>query len=576
MMPREDFMTQQNNDPPLKRVLGSPILNGISAVIGLVSAIFSENVALRITSIIFIFAVFVAYLIPNIPRIRSSTNNASFRVPYAFILAVITISMIILLGIFIKIDLRFKYLTVNSCDLTSIKGLPEPLLVDDATKDATEAVLKGDKSINQQIFDALKSGKKLSESEQKYLSDGKSNPNLSFLLLENDRENLLNQIPKPITPIEIGVIAPLGEDDYQPGLAMTQGILVAMRQQNREQNLTGRANFIARVYSEDILHPSQALKAYEKLRNYPVLGVIGPYASRSAKYILENGHGNQNFTGQDPVIVAGTTTSMDSRLSAADLFFRINPLVDTQGKMLAEEIKKDVGMFDKAMIFTTNEDPYLFSLSNYVSGCLSQLGIELVQENYRQGFIDEGIEKRINLVNPKTIFISAWPKDFISIVKKSGRGNSKGIYAGNSVYKNEVLSELGAKSIGLKLTSFGHIDENGVLRIFSRLFSTEFIKGNKKEHIPNDVSYQAYIATKFLLKAIVDSRVDDLSAKDKEIVSKRQDIYNSITNDKGSLVSEVKLDSSGNNSLAKPWVLLAVPCEEKAVFTVFKSEGFCK
>jgi len=290
--------------------------------------------------------------------------------------------------------------------------------------------------------------------------------------------------------IYTGLAIPLSGKDSQTGLAITQGVALAVKEINNAGGIDGKKivfvikdNNLKTVATEDI--------ARDFIEDKEILAVIG-YTLSGAKAYNE---------GKLPCIVPVPPGS--EIMKAGNYIFTLCPDKIIQGEVLASIAKNNLKA-NKIVTMTDLYDPYFTDLTNSFKAALN---IKIIFEGtYKSGDTDYAGEiKSIIKFSPDLIFISGYDREGLLIIKQLRDYGFKGnILGGDTFYSQKMLNAGQDYLNGTICTTFFYLDLSkkevkDFITAFGKLFGGI---------TPDPVAAQAYDATKLLAFVMLNDKMN--------------------------------------------------------------------
>jgi len=347
--------------------------------------------------------------------------------------------------------------------------------------------------------------------------------------------------------IYIGLAIPVSGEDIQVGQAIMQGIALALREINSQEE----KKFVI-IIKDDKSDPDKAREiAIEFVKDDKISAVIGHSKSNTtmaaAKIYNE---------GRLPVI-SPVSTNPDISQKGAYIFKTCGNDI-TQGEILSKIAKKALKVKYVATISNLQE-PYSSGLSSSFKSS-SPYFTFVCEEHYTNEDKDIN-EKILNLIkkSPDLVFVASYDIEALHIIKQLREKGYHGyIIGGDALYTQKMINSGGKYANGLICTTFFHPD-------ISNPEVIKFVKAFRKllgGGTPNPLAAQAYDSTKLLFYATLQGPTDR-----KNLRNNLSLIGNKLKTFKG-VTGEISFDKYGNTK--KEWVIVKIengkfiPFEEKS------------
>ncbi|MBZ5497758.1 MAG: ABC transporter substrate-binding protein [Acidobacteriia bacterium] len=216
--------------------------------------------------------------------------------------------------------------------------------------------------------------------------------------------------PRTASEIQVGAILPLTGDVASYGVAVQQGIELAVDKENRSGGVNGRRLSI--LYEDDKGEPKQGVAAAQKLISMAhVQVIIGAVPSSVTLAIAP-------IAERSRVILFSPASSSPKLTTAGDYIFRNYPSDELEGRLVAQ-FAVEHG-FSTAAILTINND-YGNGLNDvFLKTYVNQGGRVLLNDKYSQGSGDyRTILTKIKGRSPKCVFIVGYGKELGTIVRQA-------------------------------------------------------------------------------------------------------------------------------------------------------------
>lgn len=204
--------------------------------------------------------------------------------------------------------------------------------------------------------------------------------------------------------IKIGGLAPLTGDVSVYGIAVDNGVQIAIHEINSNGGILGRdIHYI--VYDEKG-DATEAVNAYNKLvQSDKVVAIIGDVTSKPTLAVAQ-----QAVKDKIPMITASGTA--ENITAAGENIFRACFIDPFQGELMASYAAKKLGKKTAAVIYDISDD-YSKGLYESFEASAKDLGLEIVQvEGYSKGTVDFKAQlTNIKSKNPDVIFLPVYYQD---------------------------------------------------------------------------------------------------------------------------------------------------------------------
>ncbi|WP_195984658.1 ABC transporter substrate-binding protein [Clostridium sp. D33t1_170424_F3] len=204
--------------------------------------------------------------------------------------------------------------------------------------------------------------------------------------------------------IKIGGLAPLTGDVSVYGIAVDNGVQMAIHELNSNGGILGRdINYI--VYDEKG-DATEAVNAYNKLvQSDKVVAIIGDVTSKPTLAVAQ-----QAVKDKIPMITASGTA--ENITATGENIFRACFIDPFQGELMASYAAKKLGKKTAAVIYDISDD-YSKGLYESFEASAKDLGLEVVQvEGYSKGTVDFKAQlTNIKSKNPDVIFLPVYYQD---------------------------------------------------------------------------------------------------------------------------------------------------------------------
>lgn len=282
----------------------------------------------------------------------------------------------------------------------------------------------------------------------------------------------------------VGGIMPLTGDVATYGIAIKQGIEIAIDKVNSQGGVNGK--LISVVYEDSKAEPKEGISVFNKLVSINNVNVIiGAVASSVTLAIAPKAE-------EEHVILFSPASSSPEISKAGDYIFRNYPSDDLEGKIVAEHAYSRG--FENAAILTINND-YGIGLNKVFKDEFMQLGgIILSNDLYNEDQNNfETILTKINQKNPKCIFIVGYGKELGKIVKQARHLGIKAQFFSTVNFYDENSLISGGNAVEGVVFSSPVFDSNSAninVQIFVESFESKF---GKKPDVWSAHSYDALL-----------------------------------------------------------------------------------
>jgi branched-chain amino acid transport system substrate-binding protein len=210
--------------------------------------------------------------------------------------------------------------------------------------------------------------------------------------------------------IRIGVVVSLTGEQAPWGIECCRAVRFAVEEFNKAHSLQGKK--IELLVGDAGSKPELGRSAAEKLISQGVLGLIGDMSSGITAQI-----GKAAFAHGVPLIINGGSQVDLTRIGKN--VFRVNYDDAFQGHMMAVFAHKEL-MLRKIALITDRKQPYSVSLSNSFRKRFTELGGEIVgEEFYESGQVDfRSLLTRLKSCYPEAIFASGYYHEVGPIVRQ--------------------------------------------------------------------------------------------------------------------------------------------------------------
>ena len=303
--------------------------------------------------------------------------------------------------------------------------------------------------------------------------------------------------------IKIGGLAPLSGDVSVYGIAVDNGIKIAVEEINAAGGIDGKQ--IDYIVYDEKGDATEAVNAYNKLvQSDKVVAVIGDVTSTPSLAVAQ-----ASVKDNIPVITA-TGTAADIT-KAGENVFRACIIDPAQGEIMADYCAKKLGAKTAAILYNMADD-YSLGVAEAFSAAAKEAGIEIVaEEKYQTKDVDFKSQlTTIKNANPDIFFIPVYYQDLSLIAvqaKQTGiTAQLMGVDGWDGVLDVIDASNVDALEGGLFCSQYSaeSTDEN----------VQNFIKTYKEKYNadPNMFAVLGYDAMKMLAQAIKEAGSTDSAA----------------------------------------------------------------
>lgn len=204
--------------------------------------------------------------------------------------------------------------------------------------------------------------------------------------------------------IKIGGLAPLTGDVSVYGIAVDNGVQIAIHEINSNDGILGRS--IHYIVYDEKGDATEAVNAYNKLvQSDKVVAIIGDVTSKPTLAVAQ-----QAVKDKIPMITASGTA--ENITAAGENIFRACFIDPFQGELMASYAAKKLGKKTAAVIYDISDD-YSKGLYESFEASAKDLGLEIVQvEGYSKGTVDFKAQlTNIKSKNPDVIFLPVYYQD---------------------------------------------------------------------------------------------------------------------------------------------------------------------
>ena len=204
--------------------------------------------------------------------------------------------------------------------------------------------------------------------------------------------------------IKIGGLAPLTGDVSVYGVAVDNGVKMAVEEINADGGVLGKQ--IEYIVYDEKGDATEAVNAYNKLvKSDNVVAIVGDVTSKPTLAVAQ-----QAAKDKIPLITASGTA--ENITQAGENIFRACFIDPFQGELMASYASKKLEKKTAAIIYNISDD-YSKGLYEAFEAAAGDLGIEVVQvEGYGKGTVDFKAQlTNIKSKNPDVIFLPVYYQD---------------------------------------------------------------------------------------------------------------------------------------------------------------------
>lgn len=204
--------------------------------------------------------------------------------------------------------------------------------------------------------------------------------------------------------IKIGGLAPLTGDVSVYGVAVDNGVKMAVEEINADGGVLGKQ--IEYIVYDEKGDATEAVNAYNKLvQSDNVVAIVGDVTSKPTLAVAQ-----QAAKDKIPLITASGTA--ENITQASENIFRACFIDPFQGELMASYASKKLEKKTAAIIYNISDD-YSKGLYEAFEAAAGDLGIEVVQvEGYGKGTVDFKAQlTNIKSKNPDVIFLPVYYQD---------------------------------------------------------------------------------------------------------------------------------------------------------------------
>ena len=210
--------------------------------------------------------------------------------------------------------------------------------------------------------------------------------------------------------ITIGAILPLTGDVASYGVAVRQGIEVAVDKVNNEGGVNNKS--ITIIYEDDKADPKEGLAAAKKLISINrVNAIIGAVPSSVTLAIAPTAESSK-------VVLLSPASSSPKITNQGDYIFRNYPSDELEGRLVAEfAIAHN---YSNAAVITINNDYGIGLNKVFCETFLQSKGKVIINETFLEGTTDfRTLLSKVKASNPDSIFIVGYSKELGTMVKQA-------------------------------------------------------------------------------------------------------------------------------------------------------------
>ena len=214
--------------------------------------------------------------------------------------------------------------------------------------------------------------------------------------------------------IKIGGLAPLTGDVSVYGVAVDNGVKMAVEEINADGGVLGKQ--IEYIVYDEKGDATEAVNAYNKLvQSDNVVAIVGDVTSKPTLAVAQ-----QAAKDKIPLITASGTA--ENITQAGENIFRACFIDPFQGELMASYASKKLEKKTAAIIYNISDD-YSKGLYEAFEAAAGDLGIEVVQvEGYGKGTVDFKAQlTNIKSKNPDVIFLPVYYQD-VALIAVQAKG----------------------------------------------------------------------------------------------------------------------------------------------------------
>lgn len=303
--------------------------------------------------------------------------------------------------------------------------------------------------------------------------------------------------------ITIGAVLPLTGDAAQWGVAAQRGIQIAVDETNAAGGVRGSKVQI--LFEDDQLQPKVGTEAMQKLVNVnKVPAVIGSISSSVTLAIAPIAERNK------VVLISPASTSHDIT-TAGDFIFRTIPTDVYEGGYMAKFAFNE-RKYRKVAVLAVNAAGTQGMADSFKQTFLSLGGKITAYELVAQGATDfRATISKAMTTTPDAMYVVGFPLETGHMIKQLIElGFTGQILSPQPAEDPEVRKIAGSAAEGLILTTTSIDPETGSMA--TKSFVTEYRKRYGSD--PAIFSYEAYDATRLVLRAMIERGLDGSSIRD--------------------------------------------------------------
>ena len=204
--------------------------------------------------------------------------------------------------------------------------------------------------------------------------------------------------------IKIGGLAPLTGDVSVYGVAVDNGVKMAVEEINADGGVLGKQ--IEYIVYDEKGDATEAVNAYNKLvQSDNVVAIVGDVTSKPTLAVAQQ-------AAKDKIPLITTSGTAENITQAGENIFRACFIDPFQGELMASYASKKLEKKTAAIIYNISDD-YSKGLYEAFEAAAGDLGIEVVQvEGYGKGTVDFKAQlTNIKSKNPDVIFLPVYYQD---------------------------------------------------------------------------------------------------------------------------------------------------------------------
>lgn len=288
----------------------------------------------------------------------------------------------------------------------------------------------------------------------------------------------------------IGVIGPLSGEGASYGIAMKQGIEMAIEEINSRGGINGVS--LEAVYEDDKLLPKEGVSAFGKLVSaYTIPVIIGSAASRVTLSIAP-------IAEQQKVVLISPISTTDELKDAGDYIFRNVPPNHMQGKTAAQFVMHYLKRAKAAILY--KNDDYGSNLATSFREYFRSGGTIVFDESYEITQRDfRNVLSKLKQTEPEVVFMPGNYQDNALILKQAREaGVTIPFIGGDGAFSTELINLAGATAAeGSYYTMMG-IPKSAEVETFIANFKKKYATSEE----PNVFALYAYDAMMIIVKSI--------------------------------------------------------------------------